>query len=41
VIIGAMAYTPAGVAKDGWHRVEVRLKNRRAEITARRGYFVR
>jgi VWFA-related protein len=33
-----LSYSPAGVAKDGWHRLEVRLKNRRATIRARAGY---
>jgi VWFA-related protein len=33
-----LSYSPVGVAKDGWHRLEVRLKNRRASIRARAGY---
>jgi VWFA-related protein len=33
-----LSYSPAGVTKDGWHRLEVRLKNRRATIRARAGY---
>jgi VWFA-related protein len=33
-----LSYSPTGVAKDGWHRLEVRLKNRRAAIRARAGY---
>jgi len=33
-----LSYSPTGVAKDGWHRLEVRLKNRRATIRARAGY---
>jgi Ca-activated chloride channel homolog len=33
-----LSYSPNGVAKDGWHRLEVRLKNRRATIRARAGY---
>jgi len=33
-----LSYSPAGVAKDGWHRLDVRLKNRRANIRARAGY---
>ena len=36
-----LGYTPAGVAPAGWHRVEVRLKNRKATVTARRGYFAK
>lgn len=33
-----LSYTPTGVARGGWHRLEVRLKNRRATIRARAGY---
>ncbi|HEY1306222.1 MAG TPA: VWA domain-containing protein [Vicinamibacterales bacterium] len=33
-----VSYSPAGVAKDGWHRLDVRLKGRRATIKARAGY---
>jgi Ca-activated chloride channel homolog len=33
-----LSYSPAGVAKGGWHRLDVRLKNRRASIRARAGY---
>jgi VWFA-related protein len=33
-----LSYSPTGVARDGWHRLEVRLKNRRATIRARAGY---
>jgi len=35
-----LTYTPSGVARPGWHDVRVRLKNGRADITARPGYFV-
>jgi len=35
-----LTYTPSGVARPGWHDVKVRLKNGRADITARPGYFV-
>ena len=34
-----VSYTPKGVAKDGWHKLDVRLKNRRATIKARPGYL--
>jgi VWFA-related protein len=34
-----VSYTPRGVAKDGWHKLEVRVKNRRAAIKARPGYL--
>jgi VWFA-related protein len=33
-----LSYTPAGVAPDGWHAIEVRLRGRRGQIKARRGY---
>jgi Ca-activated chloride channel family protein len=36
-----LRYTPAGVARTGWHRVRVRLKRRSAELTYRDGYLVR
>jgi VWFA-related protein len=34
-----VSYTPRGVAKDGWHRLEVRVRNRRATVKARPGYL--
>jgi VWFA-related protein len=34
-----VSYTPAGVSRDGWHRLEVRVKGRRATVKARPGYF--
>src|SRR5262249_26195190 len=34
-----VSYTPRGVTHDGWHRLEVRVKNRRASIKARPGYL--
>jgi len=34
-----ISYTPHGVARDGWHRLEVHLKNRHATIKARPGYL--
>ena len=36
-----VSYTPRGVQGEGWHRLEVRVRNRRAEVTARPGYFAR
>jgi Ca-activated chloride channel homolog len=33
-----LSYTPRGVAKDGWHRLEVRVK-RKATVKARPGYL--
>jgi VWFA-related protein len=34
-----VSYTPKGVSKDGWHKLDVRVKNRRATIKARPGYL--
>src|SRR5205085_10168287 len=34
-----VSYTPHGVGRNGWHRLDVRLKNRRATIKARPGYL--
>lgn len=34
-----LTYAPQGVASSGWHQIEVRLKNRRGEVRARRGYL--
>jgi VWFA-related protein len=34
-----VSYTPQGVAKDGWHKLDVRLRNRKATIKARPGYL--
>jgi len=34
-----VGYTPRGVSREGWHRLEVRVKGRRVEIKARPGYF--
>jgi hypothetical protein len=33
-----VSYSPQGVEKDGWHRLDVRIKSRRATIKARAGY---
>jgi VWFA-related protein len=33
-----VSYMPSGVAPDGWHAIEVALKKRRGQVTARRGY---
>lgn len=33
-----LAYAPRGVAKAGWHRLEVRVKGRRVSVKARAGY---
>jgi VWFA-related protein len=34
-----VSYTPRGVAKDGWHRLDVRVKRRGATVKARPGYL--
>ena len=33
-----LTYTPEGVPPDGWHPLEVRLRNASGNATARRGY---
>jgi Ca-activated chloride channel homolog len=35
-----LRYQPTGVKREGSHRIEVRLKNRKGEVHARRGYWV-
>jgi VWFA-related protein len=34
-----VSYTPKGVSKDGWHKLDVRVRSRRATIKARPGYL--
>ena len=34
-----ISYTPRGVASEGWHRVEVKVKNRHVTVRARPGYL--
>lgn len=34
-----VSYTPRGVSKDGWHRLEVRVKGKKATVKARPGYL--
>ena len=34
-----VSYSPRGVTTDGWHRLEVRVRNRRAIVKARPGYL--
>jgi Ca-activated chloride channel family protein len=34
-----VSYSPQGVAAGGWHRLEVRVKNRSVTVKARPGYF--
>jgi VWFA-related protein len=33
-----ISYSPTGVSKDGWHRLDVRVKGRRVTVKARAGY---
>ena len=33
-----ISFSPTGVAGDGWHRLDVRVKNRRLTVKARAGY---
>ena len=33
-----LSYTPRGVTRSGWHRLDVRIKGRRATVRARPGY---
>ncbi len=35
-----LSYAPRNVKSPGWHELKVKLKNGRADITARPGYFV-
>jgi VWFA-related protein len=34
-----LIYTPRNVASGGWHTIDVRLKNRKGQVRARRGYL--
>jgi VWFA-related protein len=36
-----LAFTPRGVSKDGYHRLDVRVKNRDVKIKARPGYLAK
>jgi hypothetical protein len=36
-----LTFCPKGAAEEGWHRLEVKLKNRKGEVRARRGYYHR
>ncbi|MEO5761096.1 MAG: VWA domain-containing protein [Vicinamibacteria bacterium] len=35
-----LRYAPEGVTQPGWHKVELRLKGRKAEVRTRAGYWV-
>jgi len=34
-----LSYTPQGVEKGGWHRLDVRVKQRGVQVKARPGYL--
>ena len=34
-----LTYTPTGVDAGGWHPIQVKVKNKRGSVTARRGYL--
>ena len=34
-----LSYQPRGVEPGGWHAIDVSVKGRRAQVTARRGYL--
>lgn len=34
-----LSFTPSGETSNGWHELKVELKNKRADIRARRGYY--
>ena len=36
-----LSYSPTGVTKPGWHKIEVRVKRRGVTAQARPGYFAR
>ena len=36
-----LSYTPTGVARPGWHKIEVRVRARGVNARARAGYFAR
>lgn len=36
-----LTYTPSGSSAPGWHRLEVRLRNRAGTVVAREGYMAR
>ena len=36
-----ISFQPRGVAIDGWHTLDVRVRHRRAEVRARPGYFAK
>jgi len=35
-----LRYEPEGVKREGWHRIELRLRGEKGDVQARRGYWV-
>jgi hypothetical protein len=35
-----LRYEPHGVTRPGWHRIQLRLRGRKGDVRARRGYWV-
>jgi hypothetical protein len=35
-----LSYEPTGVRREGWHRIEARLRGVRGDVHVRRGYWV-
>ena len=35
-----LRYSPTGIRRVGWHKIEVRLRSQKAEVRARRGYWI-
>ncbi len=35
-----LRYEPTGVKREGWHRIEIRLRGKSGHVEARRGYWV-
>lgn len=35
-----LRFEPSGVKREGWHRLEVKLRGQKGEVQARRGYWV-
>jgi hypothetical protein len=35
-----LRYEPSGVAREGWHKLEVTVRGKKGDVRARRGYSV-
>jgi hypothetical protein len=35
-----LSYQAQGVKREGWHRIDVRLKTAKGQVNVRRGYWV-